>query len=256
MTGLILKEYIEKTQAESSLAKPNTNNDMNIELNEEFLIELQSNAYCGMIDEDVVDHIAKVLEILDLIKISNVDTYRLRMKAFPLLLAEDARRWWIDEGDEKITTWEELVKKFFCKFYPLSRDGEDEMLDEEPMDDIVSSDDEWEESDYGNPPNTYTNTESLFKPYLDDHKKLALEKRMNGAKRNPRVWKSVQYGVSKELDTAYWGFLGVGTTFDIFQNIHTLYIEYGVLTSSGYGVLSFIPLWYLVSAGTDRPYLP
>ncbi|GKF95350.1 hypothetical protein Tco_0288085, partial [Tanacetum coccineum] len=26
------------------------------------------------------------------------------------------------------------------------------------------------------------------------------------------VWKSVRYGVSKVLDTAYWGFLGVGTT--------------------------------------------
>ncbi|GKA21303.1 retrovirus-related pol polyprotein from transposon TNT 1-94 [Tanacetum coccineum] len=51
-------------------------------------------------------------------------------------------------------------------------------------------------------------------------------------------------------------FLGVGTTFDIFQNIHTLYIEYDILTSSGYSVLSFIPLWSLVSAGTDTPYLP
>ncbi|GJV71358.1 hypothetical protein Tco_1491353 [Tanacetum coccineum] len=48
-------------------------------------------------------------------------------------------------------------------------------------------------------------------------------------------------------------FLRVGTTFDIFQNIHILYIQYGVLTSSGYGVLSFIPLWSLVSAGTDTP---
>ncbi|GKE84547.1 hypothetical protein Tco_1558289, partial [Tanacetum coccineum] len=37
-----------------------------------------------------------------------------------------------------------------------------------------------------------------------------------------------QYGVSKDFDTAYWGFLGVGTTFDIFQNIHLLYHEYGV----------------------------
>ncbi|GKB04433.1 hypothetical protein Tco_0832576 [Tanacetum coccineum] len=51
-------------------------------------------------------------------------------------------------------------------------------------------------------------------------------------------------------------FLGVGTTFDIFQNIHILYLQYGVLTSSGYGVLIFIPLWSLVSAGTDTPYLP
>ncbi|GJW86890.1 hypothetical protein Tco_0162230 [Tanacetum coccineum] len=71
-----------------------------------------------------------------------------------------------------------------------------------------------------------------------------------------RVWKSVRYGVSKVLDTAYWGFLGVGTTFDIFQNIHILYLEYGILTSSGYGILSFIPLWSLVSAGMDTTYLP
>ncbi|GJV85129.1 hypothetical protein Tco_0873379 [Tanacetum coccineum] len=83
-----------------------------------------------MFDEDVVDHIAKVLEILDLIKISNVDTHRLRMKVFPLSLADDAKQWWIDEGDGKITPWEKLVEKFFYKFYPESRDGEDEMLDE------------------------------------------------------------------------------------------------------------------------------
>ncbi|GKB90523.1 hypothetical protein Tco_0962795, partial [Tanacetum coccineum] len=55
------------------------------------------------------------------------------------------------------------------------------------------------------------------------------------------VWKSVRYGVYKELDMAYWGFLGVGTTLDIFQNIIFIpYLEYGVLSLSGYGVLSFI----------------
>ncbi|GJZ04198.1 retrovirus-related pol polyprotein from transposon TNT 1-94 [Tanacetum coccineum] len=55
------------------------------------------------------------------------------------------------------------------------------------------------------------------------------------------VWKSVRYGVSKDLDMAYWGFLGVRTTLDIFQNIiFKPYLEYGVLSLSGYGVLSFI----------------
>ncbi|GJW75496.1 putative reverse transcriptase domain-containing protein [Tanacetum coccineum] len=45
------------------------------------------------------------------------------------------------------------------------------------------------------------------------------------------VWKSVQYGVSNGLDTAYWGFLGVGTTFDIFQNIILIpYLEYDILS--------------------------
>ncbi|GJX03377.1 hypothetical protein Tco_0189293 [Tanacetum coccineum] len=52
------------------------------------------------------------------------------MKIFPLSLTDEARQWWIDEGEEKITVWEELVEKFFCKFYPDSYDGEDEMLDE------------------------------------------------------------------------------------------------------------------------------
>ncbi|GKF83552.1 hypothetical protein Tco_0245208 [Tanacetum coccineum] len=72
-----------------------------------------------------------------------------------------------------------------------------------------------------------------------------------------RVWKSVGYGVSKswiryiqELDMAYWGFLRVGTTLDIFQNIILIpYLEYDVLSSLD-------TLWSLVSTGTDTPYIP
>ncbi|GKB18192.1 hypothetical protein Tco_0852115 [Tanacetum coccineum] len=72
-----------------------------------------------------------------------------------------------------------------------------------------------------------------------------------------RVWKSVRYGVSKGLDTTYWGFLGVGITLDIFQNIIFIpYFQYGVLVFCGYGVLMLFPLWSLVSTGTDTPYLP
>ncbi|GJU90238.1 hypothetical protein Tco_1302661 [Tanacetum coccineum] len=70
------------------------------------------------------------------------------------------------------------------------------------------------------------------------------------------VWKSVQYGDPRNWILRIGGFLEYGPLFDIFQNIHILYLEYGVLTSSGYDVLSFIPLWSLVSAGTDTQYLP
>ncbi|GKA82733.1 hypothetical protein Tco_0789481 [Tanacetum coccineum] len=84
------------------------------------------------------------------------------MKFFPLSLADDARQWWIDEGDGKITTWKELVEKKFCKFYPLSCDGDDEILEEE-------------EFDYGNPPNT--TTDSSFKPCLNDQEKDDIEKK-------------------------------------------------------------------------------
>ncbi|GJS51454.1 hypothetical protein Tco_0624816 [Tanacetum coccineum] len=50
-----------------------------------------------------------------------------------------------------------------------------------------------------------------------------------------------RYGVSNVLDMAYRGFLGVRTTFDIFQNILFPYgIEYGVLGFPRYGVLDLV----------------
>ncbi|GKB03585.1 hypothetical protein Tco_0831728 [Tanacetum coccineum] len=74
-----------------------------------------------------------------------------------------------------------------------------------------------------------------------------------------RLAQGLKVGLIRHIQGIGYGvleFLGVGTTFDIFQNIHILYLQYGVLTSSGYGVLIFFPLWSLVSADTDTPYLP
>ncbi|GKE21501.1 hypothetical protein Tco_1433013 [Tanacetum coccineum] len=98
------------------------------------------------------------------------------MKVFPLSLAADAKEWWISEGDEKITTWEELVEKFFCRFYLESYDGEDEMTqkvifhswmngdwNKRYVDNGISSNNELKESKYENPPNTAT--DSFFKAY-------------------------------------------------------------------------------------------
>ncbi|GJZ05636.1 hypothetical protein Tco_0539429 [Tanacetum coccineum] len=105
-------------------------NNINIELNKGFLEELQKNIYHGWIDEDVINHIAKVLEMVDLIHVPGVDSHQLRMKVFPISLTDDARQWWKNKGEGNITISEELVEKFFCKFYPESYNGEEEILDE------------------------------------------------------------------------------------------------------------------------------
>nr|GEV87890.1 hypothetical protein [Tanacetum cinerariifolium] len=66
-----------------------------------------------------------------------------------------------------------------------------------------------------------------------------------------------RYGVSKVLDTAYRGFLRVGTTSDIFQNILfpcSLNTTYCLLLDTAYQIL--FPSWSLVSAGTYMSYLP
>ncbi|GJW54271.1 hypothetical protein Tco_0098356 [Tanacetum coccineum] len=128
MAEPILNENTEKAQSESNLSI--TSNDVKIDPSKEFLVELRKNMYHRTHYEDIVDHIAKVLKMVDSIYVPGVDSHQLRMKVFPLSLADNAKEWWISDENEKITTWEELVEKFFCTFYPESYDGEDEMLDE------------------------------------------------------------------------------------------------------------------------------
>ncbi|GJT50702.1 hypothetical protein Tco_0976859 [Tanacetum coccineum] len=66
----------------------------------------------------------------------------------------------------------------------------------------------------------------------------------------------LRYDVSNELDTVYWGFLSVWTTFDIFQNIILIpYLEYSVLSPLDMAYWSLFFCGLLVSAGTDTPYL-
>ncbi|GJZ30659.1 hypothetical protein Tco_0575706 [Tanacetum coccineum] len=91
------------TAYRSSGTEADSNNDINIELTKEFLEELQMKAYHGWIDEDVINYIDIVLKMID---------------------------WIYIPGEGKITVWEELVERFFYKFYPESYDGEEEMLDE------------------------------------------------------------------------------------------------------------------------------
>ncbi|GJY49913.1 hypothetical protein Tco_0439869 [Tanacetum coccineum] len=131
MAKLILNE----ARAEQNLVEPSIKSNVKYKLGEELLKELRSNSYSGRVKEDVVGHIAKILEILDLIKVAGMDLFQLRMKTFPLSLSREARKWWMNEGDGKINTWEELVNKSFNKFYPLScTSNYDKMCDDDEED--------------------------------------------------------------------------------------------------------------------------
>ncbi|GJV49589.1 hypothetical protein Tco_1439801 [Tanacetum coccineum] len=135
--------------------------------------------------------------MVDLMYVPGVDSHQLRMKVFPLSLDDDAKECWIYEGDGKTTTWEELVEKFFCKFYPESYNGEDEMLDEgenwgiDPLEFLSNVNMSFKghkkvdgrtqkESKYENPPNT--TTDSFFKAY--DVRDIEKENRHGKMKRN------------------------------------------------------------------------
>ncbi|GJR46688.1 hypothetical protein Tco_1314791 [Tanacetum coccineum] len=85
-------------------------NDVKIELNKEFLVELRKNIYHGTYNEDVVEHIAKVLKMVDLIYVPGVDSHLLRMKVFPLSLADDAKNGGLVREMEKSPLMRNLLR--------------------------------------------------------------------------------------------------------------------------------------------------
>ncbi|GJW29736.1 hypothetical protein Tco_0046611 [Tanacetum coccineum] len=100
--------------------EPKGDNKNKIGISKEILIKLQDHAYDGAETKEAADHISKFLKIIDLVKIPNINKEQLCVFAFPYSLSGNARRWWMNEGNNKITTWVELVDKFFYKYYPLS----------------------------------------------------------------------------------------------------------------------------------------
>ncbi|GJS13661.1 hypothetical protein Tco_0408133 [Tanacetum coccineum] len=123
---------IPKNAQEQNPGEPRDESNVKIKFSKELLTELQNNTFSGRSEEDVIGHIDKVLEILGLVKIAGMDPFQLRMKAFPLSLSKGAKEWWMNEGNENISTWEELVKNFFKKFYPIScASNYDKMCDDD-----------------------------------------------------------------------------------------------------------------------------
>ncbi|GJR99536.1 hypothetical protein Tco_0316045 [Tanacetum coccineum] len=82
-------------------AEPETNNNVKTEISMELLMELRNNAYDGAEANDAGDQITRFLQIIDLVKIPNVNTEQLCVFAFPYSLSGGARRWWMHEGNDK-----------------------------------------------------------------------------------------------------------------------------------------------------------
>ncbi|GJY77372.1 hypothetical protein Tco_0482488, partial [Tanacetum coccineum] len=57
----------------------------------------------------------------DKTKTHDVNIKQFCVLAFPYSLTGKAHRWWVHEWNSKITSWVEIVDKFFYKYYPLSR---------------------------------------------------------------------------------------------------------------------------------------
>ncbi|GJT16472.1 hypothetical protein Tco_0875178 [Tanacetum coccineum] len=73
------------------------NKNTEFKIGNEFVKILQDKTFNGIDRGDVIDHISKVLEILEWIKIPNVDKNQLRLHVFPISLSGHAKEWWDNE---------------------------------------------------------------------------------------------------------------------------------------------------------------
>nr|GEU76750.1 hypothetical protein [Tanacetum cinerariifolium] len=123
MTNLILKECMEKAQAESSLTKPKIDNNARIKLSKEHLKELRINAYSGSEEEDVVDHIVKFLKYSVQLKLKFPMWTPIDYACMFFLSRLPVLHEMVDnEGNAKITTWSELADPYSYTFYRFQYD--------------------------------------------------------------------------------------------------------------------------------------
>nr|GEU29289.1 hypothetical protein [Tanacetum cinerariifolium] len=111
------------THAHPFLSSPNPTepkSNISIEISTEIIMKLRNNVYNGIEGNDTIDHITRFIPIIGLVKTPKVNTEQLRVLAFLYSLTGEAHRWWVQEGNSKITSWEKIVDKFFYKHYLLS----------------------------------------------------------------------------------------------------------------------------------------
>ncbi|GJX02913.1 hypothetical protein Tco_0188829 [Tanacetum coccineum] len=155
-TEFIIRETLEKAVINSNSKLTKTWIDLD-ELCKKIFEDLQCHAFSGTEEEDVIDHIADFLKILDQIKTTIFNTNQLRINIFPLFLSlsltEDAKIWWLNVRTIKSQLEECLPEgiRWGINYFE---------------DDTVSTDEEWEEHEYGNPPNN-----SLPKSHLNTNDK-------------------------------------------------------------------------------------
>ncbi|GKB35251.1 retrovirus-related pol polyprotein from transposon TNT 1-94 [Tanacetum coccineum] len=88
------------------------NNMHELKIGDEFLKILRDNAFNGMDGGDMIDHIARVVEITEWIKVPDIDKNRLRIHVFSKSLSNDAEKWWNDEIEGTTISWDELRDQF------------------------------------------------------------------------------------------------------------------------------------------------
>ncbi|GJR11013.1 reverse transcriptase domain-containing protein [Tanacetum coccineum] len=118
-----MEQYMSKTRTNyrSGVPKPKIDSKDQFKLKGQFLKELRENTFSDSDNEDAIEHIEKVLEIVNLFHVPNITVDQLILRVFPISLTGAASRWLRNEPTGSIKTREDLKTKFLNKYCPPSR---------------------------------------------------------------------------------------------------------------------------------------
>ncbi|GJR78531.1 ribonuclease H-like domain-containing protein [Tanacetum coccineum] len=103
----------------SGVVKHQIGNDVDFDIESHFMKELRRNLFAGTEDEDVHEHVRRVLEIADLFHIFGITHDAIMLRVFPITLTGATRNWKNMLPAGSITTWDLLEREFIWKYCPL-----------------------------------------------------------------------------------------------------------------------------------------
>ncbi|GJT51507.1 retrovirus-related pol polyprotein from transposon TNT 1-94 [Tanacetum coccineum] len=98
------------------IVKPKIDDDVEFEINSNFMKELRCKPFAGTNGEDAYEHVRRVLEIVDLFQFPGVTHDAVMLRVFPVTLKGRALRWKKRLPAGMINTWDLLKKGFIWQY--------------------------------------------------------------------------------------------------------------------------------------------
>ncbi|CAA7021714.1 unnamed protein product [Microthlaspi erraticum] len=111
--------YNGSKQRQGIVPPPVQNNNFEIKLGMINLV--QNKMFHGLPSEDPIDHLDEFDRLCDLTKINGVSKDAIKLRLFPMSLADKAHQWEKSLPHGTITTWDECKKAFLAKFFSTGR---------------------------------------------------------------------------------------------------------------------------------------
>ncbi|GJY35232.1 reverse transcriptase domain-containing protein [Tanacetum coccineum] len=118
ISALTMEQYIAliPDDIKPGIVNPKIGDDVEFEINANFMRELRRKLFAGTDDEDAYEHVRTVLEIVDLFHFPGVTHDAIMLRVFPITLKGRALRWKNRLPAGTITTWDLLKKEFIWRY--------------------------------------------------------------------------------------------------------------------------------------------